>query len=46
MGTIEQGIADHYAAYDVLANIRRGLAEMGLDPDTSRPMLRRSTSFT
>lgn len=37
MGTIEQGIADHYAAYDVLANIRRGLTEMGLDPDNVTP---------
>lgn len=37
MGSIEQGVADHYAAYDVLANIRRGLAQMGHDPDAITP---------
>lgn len=37
MGSIEQGVANHYAAYDVLANIRRGLTEMGLDPDAITP---------
>jgi SAM-dependent methyltransferase len=37
MASIEQGVAEHYAAYDVLANIRRGLSEMGLDPNAITP---------
>jgi SAM-dependent methyltransferase len=37
MGDIEQGVAQHYAAYDVLARIRAGLQALGLDPDNIQP---------
>jgi SAM-dependent methyltransferase len=33
----ERGVAEHYAAYDVLNRIRAGLAEMGQDPDRISP---------
>lgn len=37
MTTIEQGVAQHYSAYDVLARIRSGLEALGLDPDNIQP---------
>lgn len=37
MSDMEQGVAQHYAAYDVLANIRSGLVAMGHDPDHITP---------
>lgn len=37
MADIEQGVAQHYSAYDVLARIRAGLQALGLDPDNIQP---------
>jgi protein-L-isoaspartate O-methyltransferase len=37
MTDIENGVSRHYAAYDVLAPIRAGLTQMGLDPDKVEP---------
>src|SRR5688572_2561345 len=37
MRDIEGGVTKHYAGYDVLARIRAGLREMGLDPDRVSP---------
>jgi SAM-dependent methyltransferase len=37
MRDIESGVSEHYAGYDVLARIRAGLIEMGLDPDRISP---------
>lgn len=37
MGGIEEGVARHYSAYDVLPRIRAGLQAMGLDPDHIQP---------
>lgn len=37
MVSIEEGVARHYSAYDVLPRIRAGLQAMGLDPDNVRP---------
>ena len=37
MSDIESGVSRHYAGYDVLARIRAGLSEMGLDPDRISP---------
>ncbi|MBL8584583.1 MAG: class I SAM-dependent methyltransferase [Rhizobiaceae bacterium] len=34
---VEKGVAQHYAAYEVLPRIRAGLQAMGLDPDHVRP---------
>jgi SAM-dependent methyltransferase len=37
MRDIEGGVSKHYAGYDVLARIRAGLTQMGLDPDRVSP---------
>lgn len=37
MAKLEEGVTGHYAAYDVLANIRRGLEASGHDPDHIEP---------
>ena len=37
MTDMENGVSRHYAAYDVLARIRAGLTQMGLDPDKVEP---------
>lgn len=37
MTDIESGVSRHYASFDVLARIRAGLAQMGLNPDTIEP---------
>ena len=37
MSSIEEGVSQHYAAYDVLPRIRAGLQALGLDPDKVQP---------
>ena len=37
MRDIESGVSKHYASYDVLARIRAGLIDIGLDPDKISP---------
>jgi hypothetical protein len=34
---IESGVSRHYGTYDVLARIRAGLVQLGLDPDKIEP---------
>lgn len=37
MSRLEEGVSQHYAAYDVLPRIRAGLHALGLDPDHIKP---------
>ena len=37
MRDIESGVSKHYSSYDVLARIRAGIVDMGLDPDRISP---------
>jgi SAM-dependent methyltransferase len=37
MSSLEEGVSQHYAAYDVLPRIRAGLQALGLDPDKVQP---------
>src|SRR5687767_279085 len=37
MRNIESGVSKHYSSYDVLARIRAGIVDMGLDPDRISP---------
>ena len=42
MTSLEEGVAGHYEAYDVLARIREGLRALGHDPDHISPEILKS----